>query len=49
MKWKDLYQTIAYLVLRCLGPRKLGCILLALGLGLGRRGDPLEVLDLRLE
>ena len=36
-------------MLRCLGLRKLGSILLALGLGLGRGGDPLEVLNLRLE
>ena len=49
MKSKRWCKTITYLVLRCLSLRKLGSILLALGLGLGRGGDPLEVLNLRLE
>ena len=49
MKSKGWCKTDIYLVLRCLGLRKLGRILLALGLGLGRGGDPLEVLNLRLE
>ena len=49
MSSEELYRTIAYLVLRCLSLRKLGRILLPLGLGLGRGGDPLEVLNLGLE
>ena len=49
MKSKGWCKTDIYLVLRYLGLRKFGRILLALGLGLGRGGDPLEVLNLRLE
>ena len=49
MKSKGWCKTVIYLVLRCLGLRKLGSILLALGLGLGCGGDSLEVLNLRLE
>ena len=49
MKSKGWCKTVIYLVLRCLSLRKLGRILLPLGLGLGRGGDPLEVLNLGLE
>ena len=49
MKSKGWYKKITYLVLCCLGLRKLGRILLALGLGLCCGGDSLEVLNLRLE